>query len=85
MCTWDDDDDDDDVIVVGIDMLNSAHTEVSIVLCMLPSVRKPTQVGCSGMWCFRMWGLKKLALNPSPMSAFGVKSPHLQLLRVNRL
>ena len=42
-------------------------------------------VGCSGMWCVRMWGLKIIVLNPSPMSALGVKSPHLQLLRVNKL
>ena len=36
------------------------------------------------MWCFRMWDLKIKDLNPSPTSALGVKSPHLQLLRVNK-
>ena len=41
-------------------------------------------IGCSGMWCFRMWCFKMLVLNPSPISALGVKSPHLQLLRVNK-
>ena len=34
---------------------------------------------------FRMWGFKILVVNPSPTSALGVKSPHLQLLRVNQL
>ena len=33
---------------------------------------------CSGTWCFRMWRFSILVLNPSPMSASGVKSPHLQ-------
>ena len=36
-------------------------------------------LGCSGMWCFRMWGFKLLVLNPSPISALGVKSPHLSV------
>ena len=40
----------------------------------------------SGMWCFRMmWGLNVIVKNSSPISAVGVKSPHLQLLRVNQL
>ena len=41
-------------------------------------------IGCSGMWCFRMWCFKILILNPSPISALAVKSPHLQFLRVNK-
>ena len=42
-------------------------------------------LGCSGMWCLRTWGFKLLIGNPSAMSALGVKSPHLQFLRVNQL
>ena len=47
--------------------------------------RGATVFGCSGMWCFRMWGLKIIVQNPSPISALGVKSPHLHLLRVDKL
>ena len=43
-----------------------------------------SRVGRSGMWCFRVWGLKIIVLNPSPISALGVKSPQLQLLTVNK-
>ena len=35
--------------------------------------------------CFRMRGLKMIVSNPPPISALGVKSPHLQLWRVKKL
>ena len=43
------------------------------------------KLGCSGTWCFRMWGLNISVQNPSLISALGVKSPHLRLSRVNQL
>ena len=45
-----------------------------------------TQLGCSGsgMWCFRMSDFNLLFSPPSPIYVLGVKSPHLQLLRVNK-
>ena len=46
---------------------------------------KMGRVGCSGMWCFRMWGLKIVVLNPPPISTIDVKLPHLQLLTVDKL
>ena len=42
-------------------------------------------LGCSGMWRFRMWRLKMVSPNPSPLSALGGKSPQLQFSRVNKL
>ena len=48
-------------------------------------VTLPLCLGCLGMWWFRMWALTIFGFNPSPTSALGVKSPHLQLLRVNQL
>ena len=33
----------------------------------------------------RMWGFRILVSNPSPISALGVKSPHLQFLRADQL
>ena len=46
---------------------------------------KPLQHYYYKMFRFRMWGFNILHSNPSPISALGVKSPHLELLRVNKL
>ena len=69
----------------------NSHMDADRVACkQMPRVVRTLAArlacfGCSGMWCFRMWGLNILVSNPSPISAIDVKSPHLQFLRVNTL
>ena len=47
--------------------------------------RRRPELGYSGMCCFRTCGFKIRFPPPSPISASGVKSPRLQLMRVNQL
>ena len=44
-----------------------------------------TRIDLGNYGMFRIWGFKILCSNPSPVSAFGVQSPHLQFSRVNKL
>ena len=46
--------------------------------CRIESADHASAFGCSAMWCFRMWGLNIIVVNPSPIAALGVKSPHVQ-------
>ena len=41
------------------------------------SVCQGDNLGVQGCGVLRMWVFKLLLVNPSPISAFGVKSPHL--------
>ena len=50
---------------------------------LFSSAEAGTKLGCSGMSRFRIFGLKQIVQTPSPITALGVKAPHLQFLRVS--
>ena len=61
------------------------HIYIYIFICKHTKCCEGPDFECSGMWRFRVRGWRIVVSNPSTVSALGVKSPHLQFLRLNKL